>query len=157
MPHTAPTDIFTGFLADLEALPSSSRLDHADTEAIYALAYQFVAQGHFDTAYRYFSLLTLFRPTDVKYLAGLALSHKMLQRYEAAVGVYSFMAVIEPAEPLHQLSIAECLLLQGQTQEAQDTLALVTRFCQENSGHENAAERAKAIAMLLASRTHVAA
>ncbi len=156
MSHAAPDDIFAGFLADLEALPSSSRLDRADTEAIYALAYQFVAQGHFDTAYRYFSLLTLYRPTDVKYLAGLALSHKMLQRYEAAVGVHSFMALIEPAEPQHQLSIAECLLLQGETNDARDTLALVMRFCQENSGHENVAERAKAIALLL-SRTDDAA
>lgn len=156
MPHAAPADIFSDFLAELEALPSSSRLEQADTEAIYALAYQLVAQGHFDTSYRYFSLLTLYRPTDVKYLAGLALSHKMLQRYEAAVGVYSFMALIEPAEPQHQLSIAECLLRQGETKDAQDTLALVMRFCQENSGHENVAERAKAIALLL-SRTDDAA
>ncbi len=149
MSHAAPEDIFAGFLADLEALPSSSRLDRADTEVIYALAYQFVAQGHFDTAYRYFSLLTLYRPTDVKYLAGLALSYKMLQRYDAAVGVYSFMALIEPAEPQHPLSSAECLLLQGQAQEARDTLALVMRFCQENSGHEKTGQRAKAIALLL--------
>lgn len=157
MAHTAPTDIFTDFLADLEALPSSSRLDWADTEAIYTLAYQLVAQGHFDTSYRYFSLLTLFRPTEVKYLAGLALSYKMLQRYDAAVGVYSFMAVIEPAEPLHHLSIAECLLLGGDTEQARDTLALVMRFCQENNGHEKAAERAKAIALLLSARTDDAA
>ncbi len=149
MSHTAPADIIPDFLAELEALPSSSRLERADTEAIYALAYQQVVQGHFDTAYRYFSLLTLYRPTEVKYLAGLALSHKMLERYEAAAGVYSFMALLEPAEPQHQLSISECLLRQGDTKDAQDTLALVTRFCRENAGHEQTAERAKAIASLL--------
>ncbi|MNE92634.1 hypothetical protein D3C80_1903820 [compost metagenome] len=93
----------------------------------------------------------------MKYLAGLALSYRMLQQYEAAVGVYSFMALLEPAEPQHQLSIAENLLLQGETKDARDTLALVMRFCQEHSGHEKVGERAKAIALLLSSRTSDAA
>jgi len=152
MPDTADTDIFQRFLADLQALPSRSRLDQADTEAIYALAYQQAVHGHFDTAYRYFSLLTLYRPTELKYLAGLALSYKMLQEYANAIGVYAYMALLEADEPEHQLSIAECLLQQGKADEARETLDLVTRFCAENSGHEKAGERAKAITALLSSR-----
>lgn len=152
MPDTDNTDLFKRFLADLVALPSSSRLDQADTEAIYALAYQQVAHGRFDTAYRYFSLLTLYRPTELKYLGGLALSYKMLQEYENAIGVYAYMAMIEEGEPEHQLSIAECLLQQGKADDARKTLDLVTRFCQENSGHEKAGERAQAITALLSSR-----
>ncbi|WP_315124589.1 tetratricopeptide repeat protein [Comamonas antarctica] len=152
MPDTADTDIFQRFLADLQALPSRSRLDQADTEAIYALAYQQAVHGHFDTAYRYFSLLTLYRPTELKYLAGLALSYKMLQEYESAIGVYAYMAMIEADEPEHQLAIAECLLLQGNLDDARATLDLVARFCAENSGHEKTSARVQAITALLSSR-----
>ncbi|MEG1767090.1 MAG: SycD/LcrH family type III secretion system chaperone [Comamonas sp.] len=157
MPDTDNTGLFKRFLADLAALPSSSRLDQADTEAIYALAYQQVVHGHFDTAYRYFSLLTLYRPTELKYLGGLALSYKMLQEYENAIGVYAYMAMLEEGEPEHQLSIAECLLQQGKADEARETLDLVTRFCEENSGHGKAGERAQAITALLSSRARDAA
>ena len=85
------------------------------------------------------------------------MSYKMLQAYEAAIGVYSFMAMIEPGEPEHQLCIAECLLLNGETADAQETLALVLRFCEENSGHEKADERAQAIALLLSAGARDAA
>lgn len=151
MSDPTTSSIFKRFLTELIALPSSSRLEQADTEAIYALAYQQAVHGHFDTAYRYFSLLTLYRPTELKYLGGLALSYKMLQEYENAIGVYAYMAMIEEGEPEHQLSIAECLLHQGKADDARATLALVTRFCEENSGHENAGERARAITALLSS------
>ena len=62
------------------------------------------------------------------------------------------MAMIQEGEPEHQLSIAECLLQQGKADDARETLDLVTRFCQENSGHEKAGERAQAITALLSSR-----
>lgn len=152
MPDSA--DLFAAFLAELQTLPSSTRLEQADTEAIYALAYQQLLRGDFQTAYRFFSLLTLYRPTDVKYLAGLAMSCKTLRAYDAAIGVYAFMALIEPTEPQHQLSIAECLLHQGATEDARQTLAVVQRFCAAYSGHERAAARAQAITSLLAPTEH---
>jgi len=133
----------------LEALPSSQRLSRTDTEAIYALAYQFVAQGRFEAAYRYFSLLTVYQPTDTAYLSGLALSAKMLQRYGEALSVYSFLAALDAREPQHTLSIVECLLLLGAYDEARSTLDLVMRFCKEEGGHDKAGERAEALAAML--------
>ncbi|MET1115650.1 MAG: hypothetical protein ABWY08_11965, partial [Comamonas sp.] len=72
-------------------------------------------------------------------------------------GLYAFMALIEPDAPQHHLAIAECLLLQGETQQARDTLSLVVRFCEKNPGHEPTAERAEAIAVLLSGQTADAA
>ncbi|MBW7899921.1 MAG: hypothetical protein H3C26_00460 [Rhodocyclaceae bacterium] len=138
--------------AQLEALPSGARLKPSDTEVIYAQAYQYVAQGHFDMAFRYFSLLTLYRPTCIAYLAGLALSYKMLRRYAEALSVYSFMAAIDAGEPQHTLAIAECLLLAGAEDEARQTLDMVVRFCRErpgDAGCAKAGERAQAMAALL--------
>ena len=157
MPHTAPSGHIADLIAVLEALPSRARLSDANTEFMYAFAYQLVTQGHFDKADRYFSILTLYRPTTVKFLAGAALCHKMLKRHQAAVNVYSFMASIEPQEPEHLLCAAECLLQQGKTQQASETVALVVRFCQENPGHEQTALRAKAIAALLSAQVSHAA
>ena len=151
MTHTAASEAIQGFRAELEALPSSARLSLSDTEVIYAQAYQYVAQGQFDMALRYFSLLTLYRPTCIAYLAGLALSYKMLRRYAEALSVYSFMAAIDAEEPQHTLAIAECLLLAGAYDEARRTLDMVVRFCQEQPGHAKAGERAQAMTALLSS------
>lgn len=145
----APSEVVAQFKAELEALPSKARLSDTDVQVIYAQAYQYVAQGHFDMAFRYFSLLTLYRPTHIAYLAGLALSYKMLKRYAEALGVYSFMAAIDAGEPQHTLAIAECLLLAGAYDEARQTLDMVVRFCQEQPGHDKAGERARAMAALL--------
>lgn len=136
--------------AALQDLPSSQRLSPEDTEAIYGLAYHAVGQGHFDTAFRYFSVLTLYRPTEPAYLSGLALCYKMLKRHAEALSVYSFLAATDEAgEPQHTLSIVECLLLLGAYDEARATLELVQRFCEESGGHEKAAERARALASML--------
>lgn len=117
----------------LEALPSSARLSSADTGAIYALARQLAVQGRYETAYRYFSLLTLYKPTDVTYLQGLALCYRMLERYDEALHVYAFLATIDDGNPEHTVAIAECLMLQREFDEALQTVELVLRFCQENA------------------------
>lgn len=157
MSHTAPSDPVAALITALEAQPSRARVSDADMEVMYAFAYQLAAQAHFETAYRYFSILTLYRPTCLKYLAGTALCHRMLQRYDAALGVYAFMAVLEPQQPQHHLSMAECLLLQGQAQQARDALSLVARFCAKTPGHEPTAQRAQAIVTLLSGQTADAA
>lgn len=156
MPNNSHTELVTAFIAGLETLPSRARLDDADTESIYASAYQLVQQGDFEKASSLFLMLLIYRPTTVKYLAGAALCHKMLRKEELAAGLYAFMALIEPEQPLHHLCIAECQLQQGKKQEARDSLALVLQFCEDHSGHEKTRARAQAIDSLLA-RAHAAA
>lgn len=137
----------------LEALPASARLSNADTEAVYALAYQMVQQARYETALRYFSLLTLYRPTDVKYLRGLALCWRMLERYDQALHVYSFLATIDPDEPRHSLDIAECLLLKRDLDEARQTVEMVIRHCQQNAAAESrVGARARALQQLTGQR-----
>jgi type III secretion system low calcium response chaperone LcrH/SycD len=135
--------------AALEQLPSSARLSNADTEAIYALAHSSVAQGRYETAYRYFSLLALYRPTNVTYLTGLARTYRLMERYEEALNVYSFLATIDPGEPEHTLAIAECLLLQRDLAEAQRTVEMVIRYCKENQVPEKVRSRAEAVSALM--------
>lgn len=156
MPDTSDAEIIGKFITKLEALPARARLDDDDTEIIYAEAYQLVQQGNFEKACDLFSMLAVYRPTTVKYLAGLAICHKKLERPEIAAGIYAFMALIETEQPVHHLCIAECLVQQGKKQEARESLALVVQFCEANSGHEKALARARAIDSLL-SRTDAVA
>jgi tetratricopeptide (TPR) repeat protein len=134
----------------LEALPSHSRLSNADTDAIYALAHQLVVQGRYETAYRYFSLLTLYKPTDVAYLKGLAVCYRMLERYDEALNVHSFLVTIDPENLEHSMAIVECLLLKREFDEAKQNVELVLQYCKENAAsNSKAAERAQALIELL--------
>lgn len=133
----------------LEALPSSSRLSQADTDAIYALAHQMVVQGRYETAYGYFSLLTLYKPTNVSYLKGLALCYRMLERYDEALNVYAFLATIDAQEVDHSIAIVECLLLKRELDEARATMALILQFCAENPVPAKTSARVQALHELL--------
>lgn len=141
--------IFADFLEKINALPSRSRLSDADTKVLYAYAYELLQQGNFEKADGYFSLLTIYRPTEVRFLAGQGLVHKMLKRYDEAITVYGFITLLEPAQPLHHLCIVECQLLQGKMQDAFDTLETVMQLCDQGEGHEKTRARAQAIASLL--------
>ena len=105
-PPPAADGALQALLADVEQFTdaltqrsASARLTRAQAQAVYALAYQLVAQGRFDKAYEYFALLTLYYPTDAAYLAGLALCYRMLGRYEQAINVYAFLATLRAQEP----------------------------------------------------------
>lgn len=164
MPQTSELDEVVNEVFDLkaalEALPSSSRLSNVDANAIYALAYNLVVQGRHEAAYRYFSLLTLYQPTNVDYLVGLANSYRMLEHFAEALNVYSFLAVIDPEQPEHTLAIAECLLLQKEVQEARDTVAMVLRYCDQNASQlgttDKVRDRALVISQLIAGEVETA-
>ncbi|WP_428000743.1 tetratricopeptide repeat protein [Acidovorax sp.] len=134
----------------LESLPSTSRLSNSDTEAIYALGHQLVVQGRYETAYRYFSLLTLYKPTHTAYLQGLALCYRMLERYDEALNVYSFLATVDTDNLDHGIAIVECLLLKREFDEAKHNVELVLQYCKENAAADTkAAERAQVLMDLL--------
>jgi type III secretion system low calcium response chaperone LcrH/SycD len=138
-------DAVHDFKVALEALPSSKKLSRPDADAIYALAYNFVSQGHYESAFRYFSLLTLYHPTNIIYLSGLALTYKLMGRLGEAIGVYSWLAVFDPEDPAHTLAIAECQLLARDYEQGQETLDMVIRACDEKGGHERVRLRALAL------------
>ena len=147
--QTRPDSAIARLKQALEALPSSSRMSRDDTEAVYAMAYNLVVQGQYDLASGYLSLLTLYSPTNTKYLTGLALTYKLLKQYDSALNVYLFVAALEPEQPQHTLSLAECLMLQGDAHRAQSALSLVMRFCADHKQFERVGVRARAMSDLM--------
>ena len=144
------SDVIAKLCRELEALPSSKRLSFADTEVIYGIAYNLVAQGRYADALRRFSVLTLYRPLEPKYLAGLAVCNQMLGRYDEASSAFAFAAHLQPDEPEHLLSIAECDLLRQNFGEARELLELVVRFCREKGGYDKTRLRAEGMLALTA-------
>ena len=130
------------FRADLEALPSSQRLSQTDADAVYALAWNAIAQGRNHDALRYFALLLLYRPTNTVYLTGQALAFQRLKLYDEAIAAYSFLGMLDSANPAHTLAVGECQLLKRDMHTGRETLALVVRFCKENPGHDKVQARA---------------
>lgn len=130
---------------DLKNLPSSSRLDDNDINAIYALAYNLLKQGRHEEALKYLSLLSLYRPVDPKVVVGLAVTYQMLQMLEQAINVYSFAAFIEPENPEHMLSMAQCQIAQHAFAAAVQSLDIVIRFCNQNEGFDRVRQQAEAL------------
>jgi len=141
---------------ELEALPSSKRLSFSDTEVIYGIAYNLVVQGRYEDALRRFSVLTLYRPMEPRYLAGLALCNQMLGRYEQAIASFAFAAHLQPDNPEHMLSIAECELLRHSFGEAREVLELVVQYCREKGGYEKTRLRAEGMLALVEKRAESA-
>ncbi|MFD0669012.1 tetratricopeptide repeat protein [Ramlibacter sp. MAHUQ-53] len=137
----------------LEELPSSNLLTDAEAESIYALARQQVAAGQHEAAFRQFCMLTTFKPTQPRYLNGLALAHRLLGRFEDAMEVYHFALQLDPDDPRHALNVAECLLLMQRPQDALAALEVVIRFCEGRDTVPGVLSRAKALAELLSSKT----
>ena len=129
----------------LEALPSNSRFSQAEIDTLYAMAYQLVSQGRYETASQYFALLTLYRPTNVNYLQGMALCHRQLERYAEALNLYSFLAVIDPENMDHEVAIEECLVLQSELDEARETVDRNLQCFHESSREDKSADRARVL------------
>lgn len=137
------------FKAAVEALPLNKRISRGDANAIYALAYGSIQQGRYESAFRYFSLLTMFNPTNTTYLTGLGLSYKLMGKLDEAIGVYSWLAVIDREDPAHTLAIAECQLLKRDYKSAREALDLVIDYCRDQGGYGRILTRAEAFHSLI--------
>ena len=144
-------DSISEFKSALESLPSRSRISDTEAEAIYTLGYQSLVQGRVQGAFDYFALLSLYRPTNAKYLKGLARACRLLEDYDQAIRLYSFLVMLDPGDMQHNLDIAECLLMLRNSEEARDMVRLVIQACKESSSADNAkvGSRAQALGGLL--------
>jgi type III secretion system low calcium response chaperone LcrH/SycD len=139
------TSPFGRFVAELDALESSKRFSSADLETIYTLAYNLYSGGRYDEALRYFAFLTLYRPTDRKFLLGLAATQQAGRAYEAAIQTYAFITLLDPTDPGPTLRIGECLMQMGQLEEARDSFNMVVAVAGSGSTHAAAKARAQGL------------
>ena len=141
----ATTATFASLVAELESLESSRRYSRDELEAVYSLAHNLYSSGKFEEALRYFAFLTLYKPTDGKYLLGLGSSQQMARRFEAAIQTYSFLTLLDPSDPGPTLRIGECLMYLGLVDEARDSLNMVVAMASASGKHEAAKLRAEGL------------
>ncbi len=146
--NSSPAEAFAAARAALEALPSSRRVTADEAEAIYTMVHSAIVQGQHDAALRYLALLTFLKPTQPRYLSALALTYKLLERFQEALNVYSFLALLEPDELLHPLAVAECHLRLQQALQARALLAFVIDSSEGVAGSEKLHVRAQALLLL---------
>jgi len=133
----------------LEALPGSQRFTAEQLEVIYAMGYAHIVQNQYAQALPVFAFLSQYGPTRKHYLSGLALCLQMEKRFEEALRIYSLVLTLFPDAADAAVSIAECELALGQTENARRTLQGASAIAQENPAHARAGERANALSRLL--------
>ena len=142
--------LFQRFVGELEKLPSSKRFSSEELEAVYALARGMYVSGKFEEAIRYFGFLTLYRPTEPKYLLGLAASQQMARQFEVAIQTYSFLTLLDPTDPEPTLHIGECLVFLGEVAQARDSFTMVVAMANVSGGrHEALTARAEGLLQVL--------
>lgn len=134
------------------ALPMNQKLSAQESEMLYALAYQLVVQGNHEKAFSLFTLLVLCHPANVKYLRGLALLNRHLDRHREALMLLRFVDVLEPGNPQHAMDLAETLLRLKEFDHARVVLEETINRCQASSATEQVLRKATALHDLLQMR-----
>jgi type III secretion system low calcium response chaperone LcrH/SycD len=148
--HTAAANLRSSFgqklYEGLDGLPSSKRLTAEQLEVIYSLAYAHVVQKQFAQALPMFTFLCQYGPTRKHYLTGLALSLRMLGRFDEAINMYSLVLVLFPESLDAALHIAESQIGQGDLGQARISLGQLIAATEDNPELQN---RARALLDLL--------
>jgi type III secretion system low calcium response chaperone LcrH/SycD len=140
-------------LRDLAALPSNGRIPQDAFETVYAMAFNLLTQGQIEQAQRYFALLFVYAPTDVRFVLGLAIAHHSAGRVDDALSMYSLAGTLEPKNPQHLFAMAECFLERQEFEAARSLLITLTRHCAKYPEHEALGGRAQALLDLLTDAT----
>lgn len=116
------------YVASVERLPSATRLDKDTLEVIYDLAYHQLQQGRTSEAGRYFALLQVYAPLDLRFLLGMAACCQLENRNENAVYLYSMALYLKPQSCQIALALAESLVHAQAPVAARELLKLVVRL-----------------------------
>jgi len=130
----------------LENTSAAKRFSDADLEAVYALAYGVYKQGQYEKAASQFGFLTLYRPTNARFLKGLGACQFVQRAYAQAAGTYSFLVMLHPEDAEAVCLWGHALLLTGDKTRARLALA---RAIELPGASEATHARAKALLALL--------
>ncbi|MQA40733.1 tetratricopeptide repeat protein [Rugamonas aquatica] len=120
---SASANAVAALRAGVAASAAASRYSDGELELIYGLAYRSYQQGDFAQAARYFSYLTLYRPTDERFLKGLGGSQFMGRLFSQALGSYAFLVLLDPQDAEALCMHGYSLLMLGERQQARAALA----------------------------------
>jgi len=111
----------TGPLADVRAVgrtlierlrqvPPSGKLDDQSAEIFYGLGYGRLTALQYEDAAVVFGMLVAVRPTEARFLSGLAHSLRGMGDAETAATLFSLAGAQEPGNPGHYFALVDLLL-----------------------------------------------
>lgn len=129
----------------LGCLQSGHSVAEPDLQILVATGAHFSIMGQHERALEFLTLLCNLRPAHQGYLGALAVTLVHLGRPDQALGIYRRLDVLDPCNPLHSLSIAECLIRLQRMPEALHLLEVVIDFCGELETLLEVRQRAQAL------------
>ena len=98
------------------------------------------------------TLLVLSNPTSTKYLRGLALLNRHLERYREALMLLRFIDALDPGNPQNTMDVAETLMQLKEFERARRVLEETIERCRSASAPGAMLEKATALRDLIARR-----
>lgn len=91
-------------------------------EDVYASAYVFYTQGHYEKASSLFLQLCFTNPFDGRHWVGLASSLQMQKEWKKALHAWGYAALLDDTDPTSHFHAGECLFQCGEKEEAEKAL-----------------------------------
>lgn len=120
-----------------------------ECEAMYAYGHSLYALGKYEDALKIFARLVTYDHMDSRYQMALASAMQMTGRYLEALQQYMVVAVMRVDDPVPVFHSAECLLALGRSEEARDSLELVTETLCMPGKDDVIKSRAQALLLIL--------
>lgn len=120
-----------------------------ETEIIYDLGYQYYQTHKYEDAEKIFQLLCLYDHLETKFWVALGATLQLLKRYERAISVYSYSALIDPNDPRPPLHAAECYLALNNKDKAISALESAIQAAGDKPVNKSQRSRAEALMKLL--------
>jgi type III secretion system low calcium response chaperone LcrH/SycD len=128
---------------DGQTIAQAKGLSRADLEVIYAYGFGFLTNRNPQKAEAVFAHLCLIDPLEAKNHYCLGVAHQMQQRWEMAIDDFGRFCALDATNPEGYLRIGECLVAQGERDEAREVFDVALKEARKGHGPKNAVEQAE--------------
>lgn len=131
----------------------SMGIDEDFMKYLYGTAYQLFQSGKFSEALASFQMLSIYDPTDDKYVLGKALCYKEMQKYPNAINELIAYAGMREDDPQPYWHMYECFELMNEPWGAGSSLGAVIYLCNQNNSHPELKKRAEMALVKISAET----
>lgn len=114
-------------------------------DALYTAGYNFYTAENYIEAQKVFRSMSFYSHLDKRGWMGLAASTQMLKDYKAAIGFYSYAALLDHENPIPILHKFDCFMALKKTAEALAAIEEVILLSTKESKYTHIKDRAEAL------------
>lgn len=133
------------FLATGGTLGEIRGLDRQDFETLYSVGYNLYNQGKYAAAENLFKFLCFYDHLEKKNWMGLGSCRQMRKDFDGAIQAYSFLALLDVANPYPPLYAGDCYLTLGKLEEAESGFFAAIHWADDKPEYKAARSRAEVL------------